>query len=268
MKKILKTRKLFLILILKGLFFAFYTEAAILYFKSNLNEYHFGDVFLVSLYINTQGERINAAQIEITFPSDKLKIIEFLKEESVFSLWPQEPTVLSDKGKISFIAGIPNGFEGERKILTIAFEVNLNYQEEVIATINFSPNCLVLLNDGLGTKTNLDLKNLPLFLKPNQVEKPKNEFEEFLNRDIHSPFPFEVYLVRTPLLFDGKYFITFFTVDLQSGISHYEIQEGRGEWKKTNYNFYLLEDQTLKNEIKVRAVDKAGNEKVSTLKLS
>lgn len=261
MKKVLK-----IFLILFGLFFSFDVRGAALYFTNNLIEYRFRDVFLVSLNVDTEKEKINAGQIEINFPADKLRVVEVIKDNSIFKLWPEEPKI--SKEKISFVGGIPAGFEGKGKILTIAFEVILSDTEKTTATLNFSENCLILLNDGFGTRANLKTEGKNFLLFSEQREKPKNELNEFLLKDNNPPQAFDIFLVKTPLIFNHKYFITFFTVDDESGIDHYEIQEGEMEWKKTVYNFYLLENQELKGEIKVKAIDKAGNERVSILKLS
>ena len=73
---------------------------------------------------------------------------------------------------------------------------------------------------------------------------------------------------KDPSVFGGKYFLTFATTDETSGIDHYEISETRGKrqeiWKKAE-SPYLLEDQSLQSKILVKAVDKAGNERIVQL---
>ena len=61
------------------------------------------------------------------------------------------------------------------------------------------------------------------------------------------------------------HFLIFSTTDKQTGIDCYEIKEGEKDWKKEK-SPYLLEDQTLRSIIKVRAVDKAGNERIIWIK--
>lgn len=255
----------FLFLVFFSFILSFKVEAAILYLESSSKEYHLNDIFLVHLKIDTQTERINATQAELIFPKEKLKVVNIIKENSIFSLWPKEPSFSNEEGKISFVGGLPLGFAGEGKILSVAFEVISEKKEK--GEINFSENCLVLLNDGLGTKANLKTKNINLFFHPIPVNNSKNELKELLAEDKIPPEPFEVFLAKSDLIFGGKYFISFFAVDFQSGIDYYEIQEGEKIWKKTKYNFYLIEDQTLKSEIKVKAIDKAKNERVFILKL-
>lgn len=263
MRKINKIQFLFLIFF--GLLFSFNTEAALLYLKTSSTKYHLGDIFLVDLKIDTQKEKINAAQVEIIFPKEKLRVIDIVKENSIFTLWPEDPSFSNEEGKISFVGGLPLGFEGEGKILSIAFEVISEKKEEV--KIDFSENCLVLLNDGLGTKANLETKSINLFFYPEPTKNSKNELKNLLAKDETPPEPFEIFLAKSDLVFDGKYFISFFAVDSQSGIDYYEIKEGNF-LTKTKQNFYLLKDQNLKSEIKIKAIDKAGNERISILKLT
>lgn len=262
MRKINKIQFLFLIFF--GFFFSFKTEAALLYLKTSSTKYHLGDIFLVDLKIDTQKEKINAAQVEIIFPKEKLRAIDIVKENSIFTLWPEDPSFSNEEGKISFVGGLPLGFEGEGKILSIAFEVISKKSEN--GEINFSEECLVLLNDGFGKKANLETKSINLFFYPEPAENPRNELKNLLEKDVTPPEPFEIFLVKSNLVFEGKYFISFFAIDFQSGIDHYEIEEGNF-LTKTKQNFYVLRDQNLKSEIKVKAVDKAGNVKISFLKL-
>lgn len=248
------------------LFSAFNTEAAVLYFEKNSDVFYYGDIFLLTLKINTEKERINAAQITIKFPQDKLKVVDLVKEESIFSLWPKEPSFSNEIGTISLVGGVPRGFEGKGKILSIAFKVVSENIKENKVEIDFGSDCLVLLNDGLGTKTNLKIQKEVFLVYSFPSNSPKNELQELLNKDNVPPEPFSIFFIKSHLISPEKYFIAFFALDFQSGIDYYQIWVNN-EWKKVKSNFYLIENQNLKGEIKVKAIDKAGNERISILKL-
>jgi len=64
---------------------------------------------------------INAASASISFPKDKLKILEIKKDNSIFDLWTEEPTVSKDFGVIRFGGGTfkKGGFSGRGLLLTI-----------------------------------------------------------------------------------------------------------------------------------------------------
>ncbi len=71
-------------------------------------------------------------------------------------------------------------------------------------------------------------------------------------------------------VFEGKYFLSFFTTDKMSGVEHYEILETRNQkienrmWK-VGESPYLLEDQSLRSKILVKVVDRAGNERIAEI---
>lgn len=239
--------------------------AAILYLEPKEGEYWKDDIFLVHLRIDTEGERINASQAQLTFPSDKLEVVEISQGNSIFSLWPEEPSFSNQEGKISFVGGVPLGFQGKGNIISIAFKVIFNQSEKNFAEIDFSQNSQVLLNNGLGTPAKLETQKAIFVLFGQKAKISKNEWLQELKKDNIPPEPFEIILTKDPLIFEGKYFIVFHTKDYQSGIDYYEVKEGKGNWKKTKYNFYLLEDQSLKSEIEIKAVDKKGNERISIL---
>jgi len=103
------------------------------------------EIFPVELKVDTAGEPINAVHVDIIFPSDKLEIVNVSKENSIFSIWPEEP-ILSDS-KISFSGGLPHpGFTGTGKIITINFKAR---KEGVVNLILGEGK--VLADDGKGT---------------------------------------------------------------------------------------------------------------------
>ena len=93
--------------------------------------------------------------------------------------------------------------------------------------------------------------------------------------DATPPEEFKPEIGQDPAVFEGKYFIAFFTTDVGTGVDYYEVLEAdergyqrgttlKAEWKRAE-SPYLLEDQSLQSIIKVRAVDKAGNERVAEI---
>ena len=82
--------------------------------------------------------------------------------------------------------------------------------------------------------------------------------------DTQKPEPFQAEIGKDPSVFEGKYFLSFSTTDKLSGIDHYEIKEGKKEFKESK-SPYVLEDQKLKGKILVKAIDKAGNEHISEI---
>jgi hypothetical protein len=58
-----------------------------------------------------------------------------------------------------------------------------------------------------------------------------NEWREKLLNDTSPPEPFEIQIQKNPAIFDGKYFIVFYTTDKETGVDYYMVKEGEREWK-------------------------------------
>jgi len=86
--------------------------------------------------------------------------------------------------------------------------------------------------------------------------------------DTTKPEVFKPEIGKDSSVFEGKYFLSFSTNDKLSGIDHYELMETRNKkqetWKRAK-SPYVLEDQSLRSKIFVKAVDKAGNEQISKI---
>lgn len=227
----------------------------------------------VLLTINTEGEEINAVELKLKFLAPDFLIKDISDANSIISLWVERPNFSNEKGEISFSGIIPGGYpgiisenyqskEGQLlKIILIPKKVDqLGFQIEAVK---------VLLNDGKGTEAKLSTSNLkfsvtqegPSILIPAKDEDPPELFTPEISQN--------------PDVFEGKWFLVFTTQDKGSGMDHYEVLETeqrgsiRGLGKKEKWQVgespYLLKDQKLKSYIYVKAIDKAGNERVEML---
>lgn len=268
-----KNKKLKIILFLSIFLFIFsvsFAKAAVLYLDPANGQYNSDDTFIVVLRIDTEKECINTIEANLKFPQDILEAVDFSQGKSIISLWIKSPVIDQKSGLISFSGGIPGGYcgiipgdPGETDILgEIIFKVPDSLNGNKTAEIIFLENSQVLLNDGLGTPAQLKNMGAVFNLLSEKTEAPKREWEENVSKDNILPEPFQIEVNRNPAIFEGKYFITFSTADKQTGIDHYEVKEGKGDWNRAT-SPYLLEDQKLKSIIEVKAIDKAGNERIS-----
>ncbi|MDO8601290.1 MAG: hypothetical protein Q7R46_01260, partial [bacterium] len=184
-----------------------------------------------------------------------LKVVDFSKGDSILNLWVEEPNVKTDG--IFFVGGIPQGFNGKGRILRIIFQVEKDGQ----GNIDFAENSRALLNDGLGTPAKFAAQGAVITVLPGKSVIPSDAWKKELERDKTAPEPFKIEIGRDLSVLEGKYFLSFVAADKQTGIDHYEVKEGEGDWVRAERP-YLLQDQSLKSKILVKAVDKAGNEKV------
>lgn len=263
-----KKSKIIIILIITFVSFPIVSFAAILYLEPSKEQYQLGDIFIAEVKIDTEEDCINAIEANLNYDKDILKAVDFNYGQSIITLWVKPPEISQKSGKISFSGGVPGGYCG--KILgdldptQILGKIYFQASNKGEAKINFSDSSQVLLNDGLGTPAKLTAKGAIFNILPGKSEISKNERREEIEKDNIPPESFKIEIHQEPSVFDGKYFIVFFTADKQTGVDYYEIKEGRRKWK-TAQSPYLLKNQKLTSEIKVKATDKAGNEQVAII---
>lgn len=235
-------------------------KAATIYFSPDSDNIRQDDVFIVEAKISSPKELINAAEATIKFDNDRLEVKELSTGGSIFSLWPKPPVFSNQDGKISFVGGAPGGFKGEDiRVLKIIFFAKNDGE----AKLNFQDNTSLFLNDGSGTRISPWLRPIGLNILKHLPEiAPKDEWQSVIKGDNIPPEPFEAVISRNSVIFNNQYFVSFFAVDGQSGIAYYQIKEGGGDFTQAE-SPHLLKDQSLKNIIQVKAVDKAGNERIA-----
>ncbi len=276
LKKLLVSIGLILVLF-SGLLLPTATQAAILYFDPSTSEHKIGDTFIEGVRINLEpNENINLVNAFIKFPSDILQCLDISYGNSLLTIVPQTPIVNNQDGLINFSGGIPNGYSGHipgdsdlsNLLAKIIFKAKPD--ASVGGTIEFLNNSQVLLNDGHGTPTSVSYQSATINIMNTPQPAGKNQWQQELLNDKIPPEPFKIQLQKQSDLFNNKYFIVFSTIDKQTGIDHYEIQENRKQkienrnWKRGE-SPYVLEDQGLRSYIYVKAIDKAGNERIETI---
>lgn len=239
------------------------THAALIYIDPPEGMYGPGDTFIAAVRL-TPEECINVVHVEIAYPSDTLRAVDFSKGSSILSLWVEEPK-LDEKGLVTFSGGIPGGYCGRvagdplvSNILgKVIFTVTGSTTPE--AVVHISGASKAYMSDGEGTEAPLTTEDARFQILASATGA-MNPWLNAVEADTVLPEAFDVEVQSTRGVFDGNYYLVFSTVDKQSGIDHYEIYE-RGVWK-TATSPYQLRDQSLQDEIQVKAIDKAGNERL------
>ncbi|MDP4007104.1 MAG: cohesin domain-containing protein, partial [bacterium] len=235
--------------------------AAEIFFGTNAEEFGVGQQFEVGVLLNTQGKEVNAAGAKILFPADVLELQAVYEGGSIVNFWVQTP-VLEQEGEITFSGVMPGGIAKER-----AFLFSLVFLAKQTGSVTLQAvEERVLLNDGQGTQA--AIQKAPVTLQISE-ETVGEEFVPFI--DTEPPDPFSPQVSKDPDIFDGKWFLVFAAKDQSSGIAGYSVQETRkgemqedGPWLLAQ-SPYLLQDQELKSHIFVKAIDKAGNERIAHL---
>ncbi|HUW71870.1 MAG TPA: hypothetical protein VMV66_01600 [Candidatus Humimicrobiaceae bacterium] len=283
MKKIPRFKIILSFLFLYFLFsYPFPAWAAILYLDPSQGELFQEDTFLVEIRIDVEEECINAIGAKINFPQDVLEAVDFTQGNSIILLWVEPPVVEQESGLIYFSGVVPGGYCGRlpgdpglsnligRIVFRVKDRPELEPTEE-IAKVYFSGDTEVLLNDGLGTVAPLTVRGASFKIFSERAEILRDEWEREIKEDNIPPESFKIEVQKDPTLFDGEYFITFLTDDKQTGVDHYEVREELqglikrgGEWVRAE-SPYWLRNQGLRSNIFVKAVDKAGNERLEIL---
>ena len=253
-------------------------EAAILYFDSSYQDFYVGDEFEAVLMLNTENQNINAVEGKIIL-SENLIVEKIIDGDSIINLWVQKPTINS-QNEINFSGIVPGGFVGQLNsqvkglLPGVIFRMILKVKSAGEVKID-TTNTRVLLNDGRGTETTLSILTLSAITKSGLRVGPGTA----IRQDKTPPELFTPEISRSPDTFNNQWFLVFMTQDKGYGIDHYEVSEASpiiynipwlgkliisGSFKVAE-SPYLLKDQGLKSYIYVKAVDKAGNERIATL---
>lgn len=111
--------------------------------------FYVGSTFSVSIFANTGGNDINAVEVDLTFPPDKLQIVSPTAGESFISVWMLQPEFSNIDGTLSLVGGLPSpGINTSNGLVTT---VTFRIRRPGEAIIQFKKSSKVLRNDGLGT---------------------------------------------------------------------------------------------------------------------
>lgn len=238
--------------------------AAELYFGTHTKEAGVNQYVEVGVFLNTEGEPINAVEGSVSFPSSLLAPQEIRNGNSIISFWVEQP-FLGQDNELRFSGVIPGGYTGSNGYL---FSVIFQTQNEGEVVLDMN-NGRTLLNDGNGFETSF--RSSPIKFKiGSELRGP----EVLPLYDPDAPESFTPQIAKDPNLFDGQWFLIFATQDKGSGIGRYEVREQR-RWGLFTFEFgiwpakwvtaqspYVLDDQALKSFVYVKAQDRAGNERV------
>ena len=255
------------VLSLSFLLFSFnFTEAAELKLIAPMQKFGVNQQFQVDLLLDTEGEEINAAEVKIFFPGELLEMKEIRDGNSIINFWIERPKV-EQAGIIGFSGIIPGGYQETKGFV---FSVVFRAKTSGNGAIEIR-DAKVLLNDGKGTPVNV---KIPPFQFSISQEVPSVPPMVEIIKDTDPPEDFKPEIASDPNVFDGKWFLVFATQDKGTGIAYYAIRETRrkinikretdAKWVEAE-SPYVLKDQKLRSWIYVKAIDKAGNERIAVL---
>jgi len=267
-------------------------SAATIYMDPGVATLNRGDAITAAVRIMPDPaleECINVVDAVITY-SPNIQPVDVSIGKSIFNVWVEPPVINKEERTVTFAGGIPNGYcgrvEGDPRLTNVIAEIIFRSpgmqvggsSDDPQAYIDFAPETQALLNDGAGTRAPLTMLGATYTLeKTASPDGITDDWRESVRQDQNPPEQFSITLARDDTAFSGKHFIVFGTTDKQTGISHYEVNEepvlefSQFNWGGVGVPWvraespYVLKDQSLNSIIRVKAIDKAGNEYIATL---
>ena len=205
--------------------------------------------YLVEVLLDSESEMINALDGKLIFPDDILEIKEIHDGNSNINFWIQSPKS-KQKGEIVFSGITPGGITGNKLLIFSVIFRQLNNKDGKISVNDIK----ILKNDGEGTEAKVKIIDLKLPIQSDMSIDLNKE------KDIVPPEDFEPSILFDKEFSDNKKLLVFATQDKDSGIDHYEIRNGYfDEYTIAESPFEL---KTANKKIYIKALDKAGNERV------
>jgi len=246
-------------------------QAAVYSIEGDSTSFTSEGFFQVDLYLDSQGEVINAFEGDLILPKELVNIVDIRLGGSFVSFWVEQPKQTSTSS-VRFAGIFPGGYSGNSALL---FSVIGQVKDSATRLTSESPflgnisviNRNVLLHDGLGSPAETSFKPFSFSI----TQSAGNNNQAILQaNDTEPPEIFSPMVTQDQNLNEGLHTLVFRTQDKGVGVSHYEVYESdkplenieeEVEWKKVE-SPYLLQDQTLSRLIYVKAVDKQGNERI------
>jgi len=123
-------------------------EAASLTLEPASGTFTVGSILNVSLYLDTQGEFVNAIEAFLTFPPNRLQLVSPTTGSSIIEIWTSQPRFNNQQGTIELRGGIPRGINVSQGVITT---LRFRVKSTGSAIVRFTDRSRALLNDGKGT---------------------------------------------------------------------------------------------------------------------
>ncbi len=212
--------------------------------KNTINQ---GEFFSATIFLNTEGELINAIEGDLKYDSKLLSIENINTGASFVNFWVEKPEKKTP-GTVHFSGITPGGITTNKgEVFKIIFRANAFGQASLVLN-----NVSLFLNDGQGSYVKTNINNTSI-----QINKGSGEVKDFLVSDTVAPESFSLSRSKDQGLFDNKYFIAFSTTDKGSGVDHYKVCEVFYCYDASSP--YLLKNQTPFYHISVKAYDVNNN---------
>lgn len=129
-------------------FIADTAHAARLLVSPTSGTFQVDSTFSVSIFVDSEGKSINAFDVILNFPPDKLQLVSPSLGNSITEMWTGPPQYNNRTGTIRLQGGIPNGIIASHGLIS---ELTFRAKQVGTAILFFGDESKVLENDGRGT---------------------------------------------------------------------------------------------------------------------
>ncbi len=144
------------------LLFAGSVSAASLSLSPAMGEFEVGNVLETSILLDSEGSAVNALNVELRFPAEKLQLITPTTGNSIISLWTAQPSVDNNAGILRMQGVTPGGVNVSQGLVT---RLRFRVRAPGDAYVKFSDTTRILLHDGAGTDVLRDTSNAVFSLR-------------------------------------------------------------------------------------------------------
>jgi hypothetical protein len=142
-----------------------YAAEGVLYVAPEIGSYVVGDTFTVSVFADSGGETVNAAEAELTFNPTHLRVESVSTEGSILTSWSTQPTFSNEEGVVKFSGWTKERFSGKDGLLvTITFTALTTAQSNAYLAAG-----AILAADGRGSNIITSMKSGVYTVSPRQV---------------------------------------------------------------------------------------------------
>ena len=108
------------------------------------------ETIAVNLQVDSGGWQMNTAEISVRFPADRLQVDRIGREQSVLTIWPEEPAWDNVTGQLHLVGGRPGGLVAAPGIVATVY---FRARQPGLAVLTVDPQASgIYLNDGQGSK--------------------------------------------------------------------------------------------------------------------
>lgn len=209
-----------------------------------------GEPFTVYVEINPEDSSLNVVEGVVRIP-EGLHVIGVSTEGSAFPLWASAPTYVVKDRAVRFAGGSPEALPSDESARLFAIIVRADNE----GTHSFTVEGKAYADDGKGTAIPLGARSEPVSV--GNAHEPRGDIPATKSKLVAE-------IGRDASLFDGAWFVTFYGGDKGSGVAYYEVTEGNREAVRAE-RYYVLQDQTLSENVRVTAFGNDGSRQSVTI---